>query len=204
MARRRNNPDIDSEKSTKRIISFSDGVFAVAITLLVVQLPIPLKAPNHELGDDLQASIPFFTSYGMSFFVIALYWLKHLHFNNHVKRYSVGLIWLNFFFLLVIAFLPFPTGVYGTHSSDEIAQVFYAAAISAAGFLSALMWVEALRQPDVLHEGIDLQEARHSMWVSFVMPAGFAVSIIFSFIVPSIVPYIWICFAAISPVIRKL
>lgn len=198
------NPDIDHSRSTIRIVNFSDAVFAVAITLLVVQIPIPVNAPDRELGDDLVANIPMFISYAISFGVIALLWLKHLHFNNHVKRYSVGLIWLNFFFLLVIAFLPFPTGVYGTHSGDEVAQVFYAAVISLAGFLAALMWLVVLRQPALLHDDIDEQEVRHSMWVSMIMPTCFAVSIVFSFFYPEIMPYMWMMFAVASPLIRKI
>ncbi|MFA6001996.1 MAG: hypothetical protein WC828_07795, partial [Thermoleophilia bacterium] len=118
--------------------------------------------------------------------------------------YSVGLIWLNFFFLLVIAFLPFPTGVYGTHPGDEVAQVFYAAAISLAGYLAAFMWLVVLRQPSLLHDDIDEQEVRHSMRVSMIMPTGFAVSIVFSFFYADIMPYIWILFAAISPMMRKI
>lgn len=90
IVKNRKNPDIDHLRSMNRIVSFSDAVFAVAITLLVVQIPIPVKAPDRELGDDLVSSIPMFTSYAISFGVIALLWLKHLHFNNHVKRYSVG------------------------------------------------------------------------------------------------------------------
>ena len=202
--RSRKNPDIDSVESTRRIINFSDGVFAVAITLLVVQLPIPVKAPDRELGDDLTGNLPMLISYGISFGVIALYWLKHLGFNNHVRRYSVGLIWLNFMFLLVIAFLPFPTAVYGTHSSDEVAQVLYAGTIAVAGYISALMWLWTLRRPQLMHEGIDLDEVRHSLFISTIMPTGFSISIAFSFIYPPMVPYIWLVFAAVSPFLRKL
>lgn len=202
--KQRKNPDIDSTRGTHRIINFTDAVFAVAITLLVVQIPIPLKASSQELGDDLMDGMPMLISFAISFGVIALLWLKHLHFNNHVKRYSVGLIWVNFLFLLVIAFLPYPTGVYGTHSSDEVAQIFYAVSVALAGYLAAFMWVIAMRQPALFHDDVDMREAAHSTWVSFVMPTGFAVSIIFSYINPPIVPYIWIGFAIISPLLRKI
>jgi len=201
--RRRNNPDIDSVRGTQRIINFSDAVFAVAITLLVVQIPIPLKASTQELGDDLVDGFPMFFSFAITFGVIALLWLKHLHFNNHVKRYSVGLIWLNFLFLMVIAFLPYPTGVYGTHSSDEVAQVFYAISVSAAGFLPAFMWVIALRQPALFHDDVEMEEARHSARISFLMPTGFAISAVFCYVYPPAVEYIWIGFAIISPLLRK-
>ncbi|MDO8735966.1 MAG: TMEM175 family protein [Thermoleophilia bacterium] len=198
------NPDIDSVRGTHRIINFSDAVFAVAITLLVVQIPIPLKASTQELGDDLAEGIPMLFSFAISFGVIAMLWLKHLHFNNHVKRYSVGLIWANFLFLLIVAFLPYPTGVYGTHSSDETAQIFYAVSVAIAGYAAAMMWLIAIRQPDLFHEDVEMEEARHSARVSFVMPTGFAVSIIFSYLFPPIVPYVWIGFAAVSPFLRKL
>jgi len=201
--REHNNPDIDSTRGTHRIINFSDAVFAVAITLLVVQIPIPLKVSNQELGNDLIEALPMLFGFAISFGVIALLWLKHLHFNNHVKRYSVGLIWVNFMFLMVIAFLPYPTGVYGTHGNDVTAQVFYAASVAIAGFLAAFMWIIAIRQPALFHDEVDMQEARHSAHLAFLMPTGFAVSIIFCFIYAPIVEYIWIGFAMISPIIRK-
>ncbi|MHB9111451.1 MAG: TMEM175 family protein [Thermoleophilia bacterium] len=202
--KQRNNPDIDSVRGTHRIINFSDAVFAVAITLLVVQIPIPLKASSQELGDDLMDGIPMLVSFAISFGVIAMLWLKHLHFNNHVKRYSVGLVWVNFLFLLVVAFLPYPTGVYGTHPDDEVAQILYAVSVALAGFLAAYMWIIPMRQPALFHDDVDMDEARHSTRVSFVMPTGFAVSIIFSYLYPPIVPYIWIGFAIVSPFLRKL
>ncbi|MHB8792388.1 MAG: TMEM175 family protein [Thermoleophilia bacterium] len=201
---KRHNPDIDSVRGTHRIINFTDAVFAVAITLLVVQIPIPLKASTQELGNDLAEGMPMLFSFAISFGVIALLWLKHLHFNNHVQRYSVGLIWVNFMFLLVIAFLPYPTGVYGTHSTDETAQIFYALSVGMAGYMAAFMWVIALRQPGLFHDDVEMKEARHSTLVSFVMPTGFFVSIPFSFLYPDFVPYIWIGFAVFSPFLRKI
>lgn len=201
---KRHNPDIDSVRGTHRIINFTDAVFAVAITLLVVQIPIPLKASTQELGNDLADGMPMLFSFAISFGVIALLWLKHLHFNNHVKRYSVGLIWVNFLFLMVIAFLPYPTGVYGTHSNNEVAQVFYAVSVSTAGFLAAFMWLIAIRQPALFHDDVEMPEARHSTRIAFVMPTGFAISVIFCYVYPPSVEYIWIGFAVISPLLRKL
>jgi len=63
---------------------------------------------------------------------------------------------------MVIAFLPYPTGVYGTHSSDEVAQVFYAMSVSAAGFVAAFMWIIALRQPALFHDDVEMEEAREA------------------------------------------
>ncbi|MHB8857971.1 MAG: hypothetical protein ACYC6Z_00600 [Thermoleophilia bacterium] len=104
----------------------------------------------------------------------------------------------------VIAFLPFPTAVYGTHFSDGVAQMLYAGAVCTAGYLASMMWVWTLRTPALLHKGIDLGEVRHSLHVSLIMPTGFAVSIPGSLIYPPAVPYIWIAFAAATPFLRKL
>ncbi len=195
---------IISIKNTDRIISFSDGVFAVAITLLVLQLPIPIKALGKDIGADLLKTIPFFTAYIISFIVIAQYWLKHLSFNNYIKRYTTSLVWLNFFYLIFLTFIPYPTAVYSTHSTRLIPTVLYAGNIAIVGFISYFMWLYLIKHPELKSEDTNMDKIRRASYVSLVMPVAFSISIAIAFIYLPLVVWVWVLLGASGQLIRRL
>jgi len=109
----------------ERLIAFSDGVMAVAITLLVLDL----KLPENLTGDALQAAL--FSSehaascYALSFVVIGILWMAH-HFQfSHIRRVDGVLLWLNLFYLMTIGLIPFSTSVMSGHGSP-LATMLYA------------------------------------------------------------------------------
>ena len=93
---------------TRRLEAFSDGVFAIAITLLVLEIPVP-KAGQRGLWDALLAQWPSFVSYLVSFSVIGIIWVNHHGVLDHLARADRGVLFLNLLFLLGVAFIPFPT-----------------------------------------------------------------------------------------------
>src|SRR5437660_9370808 len=97
-----------------RLMFFSDGVFAIAITLLVLQITVPIPGlSEHQLGDALRHLGPKYFGFVLSFLVIGRYWMAHHRVFEYIKRFDMPLVWLNLAFLLLIAFLPFPTAVLG-------------------------------------------------------------------------------------------
>jgi uncharacterized membrane protein len=92
----------------ERIAFFSDAVFAIAMTLLVVQLSVP-SGPAGDLGHALRSRGSKSFAFGLTFLVIGQYWLAHHRVFRHIRRYDLGLLWLNLVYLLGIAFLPFPS-----------------------------------------------------------------------------------------------
>jgi uncharacterized membrane protein len=111
-----------------RIILFSDAVFAIAITLLVIEI----KAPHVEPGDtdgkmlsDLSHLIAKFTGFIVSFFVIAIYWRSHHRIFGFVNQYSERLIWLNIFFLFTIVLMPFSSAYYSENFQYGVPFYFY-------------------------------------------------------------------------------
>lgn len=124
-----------------RIIYFSDAVFAIAITLLVIQIAVPSTALHgHALTRSLLRLGPRYFSFGLSFWVIGRFWVGHHLTFQFVRRWNTSLISLNLLLLLCVAFLPFPTAVLGTHLSDAPAAVFYALSITVAGVFSSALW----------------------------------------------------------------
>jgi uncharacterized membrane protein len=138
----------EAERTTEldRIIFFSDGVFAIAITLLVIGLQVPelpSDVANSELSRRLLDEWPRALSYAVSFAVIGLYWIGHHRIFGHIRRFDHSLILLNLVFLGLIAFLPFPTAVLGRYGDHRSAVVLYAGSLALAGLASTALWLYA-------------------------------------------------------------
>src|SRR5438105_3300226 len=130
----------------ERLIFLSDGVFAIAMTLLVVELTLPgiaLSAQADELPARLWALRPKYLSYTISFLVIAAYWSSHQRIFGFILRADGVLVSLNVLLLLLIAFQPFPTNVLGTYGDQRAAVVLYAATLAAAGLFVLALWLYA-------------------------------------------------------------
>jgi uncharacterized membrane protein len=116
--------------SKSRIESFSDGVFAIVLTLLVFNFHVPnLSGPNfnEELYAKLFAMHAYVETYVLSFVLIGAYWIAHHAFFCGLKRADNGLLWINNLFLLFLAFVPFPTQVLGAYPETESAAIFFGA-----------------------------------------------------------------------------
>src|SRR5713101_3913707 len=114
--RERATPDGDEraaqEKETGRIEAFSDGVFAIAVTLLVLDLKVPHRdSVNSGLMNILVKQWPSFLAYLISFATILIMWVNHHNLFNKVKRTDTPFMFLNGFLLFLITFVPFPTGL---------------------------------------------------------------------------------------------
>ena len=142
-------PITSFEVTTNRLEAFSDGVFAIAITLLI----IAIKVPSHEdLKDQslmhyVWQQWPKYFAYILSFVMIGIYWANHHYLFKLFKRTDHVFNLLNVFFLMTIAFLPYPTGVLGdfinSTEHEKPAVSFYAFAIWLPAFSWLLMWLYA-------------------------------------------------------------
>jgi len=126
--------------TTSRIGAFSDGVFAIAITLLVLNLQVP-KVPVSELVSKVLALWPNFLSYVLSAVIIGIYWVAHHNMFHYIKRSNRPLLWINILFLLCVAFIPFPAGLLGEYPLQRISIIIYASSLIVTNlFLSSLWW----------------------------------------------------------------
>ncbi len=143
---------------TERITALSDGVFAIAITLLVLDLKLP-DLPEHvtaaELTDALLDLWPRLFSFVLSFLVIGIFWINHHHLFAFIERYDTRLLWLNLLVLLFVSFLPFPTVVLGTHGSLAPAVILYAATMTLLGASQTVLWLYASRGRRLVDPAID-------------------------------------------------
>src|SRR5437867_6605973 len=111
-----------------RIEAFSDGVFAIIVTLLVLELKVPaLKDPHsvRELTHALIDLLPKFLSWLISFIIVCKFWLNHHHVLALARHADYALVWLNSIFLMGQAFIPFPTALLGEYPGNPLAVSFF-------------------------------------------------------------------------------
>lgn len=128
-----------------RIEAFSDGVIAIIVTILVLEMKVPDVHGVANLNDALAAklfeSIPKLLSYIVSFMVLAVWWVAHHHLIHLLRKADRGVLWLNSLFLMVLALIPFPTAIIGEYPFERVAIASYGAVciFSGLSFL-ALRW----------------------------------------------------------------
>ena len=168
-----------------RVLALSDGVFAIALTLLVLDLAVPHLNPDragstlarallNDWGHDL--------AYVLSFYVIGLYWRGHRRMFRHILRSDERLIALNLLLLLLVAYLPYPTAVLAAYGDTQPAVVFYAASVAATSFASWLLWWYASAGHRLVAEDLDRREVRRGSFSALVPVAVFSISIALSFL----------------------
>jgi uncharacterized membrane protein len=131
-----------------RIVFFSDAVMAIAITLLVLDLKVPDAAGRSasDLGRTIMLGLwPKYLGYMVSFWVIALYWVAHHRCFRYIRKYDRRLIYLNFLFLMFIAFMPFPTGLLFSNPIQTASVALYAGTAAGMGLSLAGVWIYASR-----------------------------------------------------------
>jgi uncharacterized membrane protein len=136
-------PEAELDMRLHRLLFFSDGVYAIAVTLLAVELILPETAAElhgRELLRSLLESWPRVLAFLTSFLFIANFWVAHNVLFHHVRRFDGGLMWLALLQLLCVAFLPFPTSVVGEHASDPVAQQFYFGSLLVTGLAMWALW----------------------------------------------------------------
>jgi uncharacterized membrane protein len=147
--------DDESGSAFGRILALSDGVFAIALTLLVLQFVLPRGGEGGDLGRILLHQWPKGFAYLLSFAIIGRFWAAHHQAFRHIARFDGRMVSLNLLLLFFVAFLPYPTEVLGTFGGRPIAAVFYAASVAAASSASAAAYWYASGPGKLVRPGTD-------------------------------------------------
>ncbi|MCR8644306.1 TMEM175 family protein [Paenibacillus sp. N1-5-1-14] len=155
----------------QRIEAFSDGVFAIVITLLILEIKVP-SLPEHVSSSDLFTKLftlgPKLLSYVLSFLVIGVYWIAH-HFTFHqIRRADRQLLIFNLLFLMSISFIPFPAALLGEYPHTQTAVMVYGFALLMTGITFNLIWWHASRNHRLIDSQTPLHVIRNSWKGRFV------------------------------------
>ena len=195
--------ELKKEFQLERLILFSDAVFAIAITLLVIEIKIPEihekpvteNAVLHKLAELIQKFVGFL----VSFLLIGQYWIVHHRMFSFVINFTDRLIWLNILFLFAIALMPFSTGFYSEFVLRGVVTpvIFYTANIALLGLANFLMWRYLRNQRNNLTENLTPALAKYFSLRALTVPTIF---VLFSFVylyyptiaffIPMLIPFI--------------
>jgi uncharacterized membrane protein len=185
-----------------RVEAFSDGVFAVAITLLVLNLQSStfLKSvTDANLWQDFLELLPKFLVYALSFVIIGIYWVAHhntFHYIRHSDRY---LLWLNILLLLWIVFIPFPTALLGQYPELQFSIIIYGSTLVITGIALQLLWWYATSGHRLVDKDIDPYLVLKATQRNLAAPCIYLLAVAISFfststslVIFSLVPLLYI------------
>ena len=144
--------------STSRIEAFSDSIFAVILTLLVLEIRVPQvdgSDVSHELAHRVLSMTPKFLAYGLSFVIVCIWWVAHHQLFRVLARSDRGLLWINCLFLLWLSFIPFPTAMIGDFPREAFAVMSYGAVMTLAGLSFCLMRYYTFFGADLVDQRIE-------------------------------------------------
>src|SRR5262252_8748306 len=186
-----------------RVLFFSDAVFAIAITLLVVDIRVPEVVI--DAGHQLYESRERILSFVVSFLVIGLFWIGHHRLFRYITALDRSLIFLNLLFLGTIAFLPYPTALlFAGNTHEPAAPVFYAACVAAAGLGELAMWLYATHTKGLVPASVPAAVRRYELAQLLPTPVVFGLSIPVAFIAPGFAPFTWILLVPIGRILPRI
>ena len=169
---------------TSRIEAFSDGVFAIIVTLLVLEIHVPQlqgKDVSSALAHSLLAMAPKFLTYILSFVLVCIWWVAHHHLFHVLERSDRGLLWLNSLFLLWLAFIPFPTALMGDFPGERSAVMGYGTVYTLAAASFTFMRYYAFYLAKLVDESIDRRLLKSAMLKSVLNPVLHAIAVLLAF-----------------------
>ncbi|MBN1689707.1 MAG: DUF1211 domain-containing protein [Dehalococcoidia bacterium] len=178
------------EKILGRLLSLSDGIFAFAITLLILNIVLPYGTSRADVPQALLELWPKYLAFLISFVVIGLYWIVHVRQFRVIRKYDTGLLWLNLLFLMFIVLIPFSTGVLSDFE-ETASVVLYAANMACAGFTATGLWIYATRRK-LVDAKLGPAWVRRGIIMNLIAPGWFALSIGLAFINANLAVYSWL------------
>lgn len=157
-------------EGTVRVEAFSDGVFAIVATLLVLELRVPIleAATTSDFLRALHELAPELVAFFFSFFIIAIYWVNHHHFFHNLERADWKLLWYNNFFLFWMTTIPFVTAFIGRYYESLVPVALYAADMTMCALSIMLMIRYVFFKSNLLRPGLShakrKAEYRRGMW----------------------------------------
>jgi uncharacterized membrane protein len=186
-----------------RVLFFSDAVFAIAITLLVVDIRVPEVVVN--AGHELYESRSKILSFAISFLVIGLFWIGHHRLFRYITALDRPLIFLNLLFLGTIAFLPYPTALlFAGNTREPAAPVFYAVCVASSGLLELVVWLYATHTKGLVPATVTPAFRRYELAQLLPTPVVFGLSIPVAFVAPGVAPFTWILLLPIGRILPRI
>jgi uncharacterized membrane protein len=173
---------------TNRLEAFSDGVFAVAITLLVLEINVP---GGENLWHQLKEEWPSFAAFAVSFWVIGIIWVNHHGVIDHLRRADRGVLYLNLLVLMTVVFIPFSTELFAVHlksgADEKVAAIVYSSSFLAMGVSFGLLWTYVTSHREALGVSLTDEEVRSTRRSFLIGNPIYVLAFAMSFVSPAAV-----------------
>jgi len=182
---RRRSPSLN----TQRLEALSDGVIAIALTLLVLQIGRVELRHGENLLDGIRQLWPSYMAYIVSFTVIGLIWVAHHSMFERISTVDRPLLFLNLALLLGVAFIPWPTSLLADFIREgrfnaSVATALYSLTMTVIGIVFVGMWAHLVRHPELTVDSVTPVQLRHSLRLAWVSPIVYGATIGLAFVSP--------------------
>jgi uncharacterized membrane protein len=185
-----------------RVAFFSDAVYAIAMTLLVVGIGVP-KVQDENLGQALAGLDSEIISFFIGFIVLGFYWLSHHAMFAGLRAVNTVLLWVNLVYLACVAFLPFPTAIVGSNGDEPLAFVLFACSLAAVSIMEMAAYLCAFHY-DLIRERPSPARHRHDLVAGLLPGIVFLLSLPLAFVDTQIAFFTWFLLFPAEQVLDRL
>jgi uncharacterized membrane protein len=195
------NHENNHHSGTARIEALSDGVIAIAITLLIIEVAVPHVEGDDDLARALWDQWPSYFGFGLSFIAIGIMWMNHHNIFQDIDHADHTLLVLNVLLLMGISFLPFPTAVLAEYLEDDkyrlTATLLYGGTLVVCAIFFNALWLYASRGRRLIDPHISDQRIRQRTQRFLLGPTLYSLSLALAFVSPWISLWLYVGLAAI-------
>ena len=167
--------------SKARVEALTDGIFAVAMTLLILDIKVP-AVPGGHLPRELLALWPRVLSYAISFVMLGIYWVGQHNQFHLIRQTDRTLLWINIFFLMTLCFVPFSTALLSSYPGEQVAVAVYGGNLVVIGLILEAHWSYATRGRRLVDPELDARTIRFASRRILIGPGVFGAAIAVSFL----------------------
>ncbi|HUW01995.1 MAG TPA: TMEM175 family protein [Acidimicrobiales bacterium] len=178
------SPDVEADgikerlRSPDRVVALSDGVFAIIITILVLEIAVPEDLPEQSLLQALEDLRPTFVAWVISFLLTGMFWVAHRDVFARVRVVNRDLVWLNLLFLLPVSLIPFAASVLGQYPDEPVAMHLYGVVLITATLMRFVLYRYAVTRPTLLWPNMTTHRARLGLALTASPIALYAVAMV--------------------------
>ncbi|MFA5077668.1 MAG: TMEM175 family protein [Candidatus Micrarchaeia archaeon] len=187
------SPEGEGGMGFGRMIALSDGVFSVAMTLLVINLTIPDGVSAQSLLPAVISLWPKYLAFVLSFYITAMFWMNHHRMFRSIRKHDYALLWLNLILLFFIVTIPFVSMLIGEYGDETpIPVIFYALILAVAGFMEYVVWDYATGKAKLVEAKLSKEHIEQTKRVMLTAPAIFLVSVLVAPFNPQVAMLMWL------------
>jgi uncharacterized membrane protein len=180
-----------------RLLALSDGVFAIVITLLVLDVHVPELSQGQTLAQALEETRPSLIAFVISFMIAGIYWVGHRDIFALIRRTDRGIVWLNLLYLLPLCLLPFAASLVGRYTQEPVALRIYGLLLLVIAVMRTVIWAYITGHPQLLWGRVGVRQRQAGL----ALAIGPAVAYLVALIVAGVLPLASLAIYAFVPVL---